>query len=185
MEAVYGVAKAGRGTARRSWPMCKAACAACCAAHDKPYAIFEPFGGRPDGTFDETEAFVLDNIAKVAEGQRRVRLPFRFLLDRFLGRLPRRPEAFRPAFGFPTALTKIRAELAKLGTAPGLWIDSSGAAWSIGGNPAVQATELATRKGREHRAMQSAFAVPRHRSRSSRCTPRPSATTSATTACGC
>ncbi len=38
--------------------------------HDKPYAIFEPFGARPNGSFDETEEFVLDNIAKVATGQR-------------------------------------------------------------------------------------------------------------------
>ena len=36
--------------------------------HDKPYAIFEPFGARPDGDFNETEEFLLDNLAKVAEG---------------------------------------------------------------------------------------------------------------------
>ena len=38
--------------------------------HDKPYAIFEPFGARPGGNFNETEEFVLDNIAKLAQGQR-------------------------------------------------------------------------------------------------------------------
>ena len=39
--------------------------------HDKPYAIFEPFGGKPDGQWTETEPFLLDNLDKLAEGQRR------------------------------------------------------------------------------------------------------------------
>jgi hypothetical protein len=39
--------------------------------HDRPYAIFEPFGGQPSGKeiFNESETFLLDNLAKVAEGQ--------------------------------------------------------------------------------------------------------------------
>ena len=43
--------------------------------HDRPYAIFEPFGARPGGSFDETEEFVLDSIAKVAEAPRALLVP--------------------------------------------------------------------------------------------------------------
>ena len=183
MEAVYGVAKAGEAqqafVAHLHSRMRRVL-----RGHDKPYAIFEPFGARPGGNFDETEAFVLDNIAKVAEGQREAGCHFDFYsLDFWVdyhGDLKR----FDPV-RFPNGLTKIRAELDKLGTAPGLWIDSSWEAWSIGGNPAVQAdAELRPEQGHIPRAGQSCrFAAPR--SRSSRCTPRRSATTSARTACGC
>ncbi len=137
MEAVYGVAAAGRargqfmayveGLGRRV-----------VRGHDKPYAIFEPFGARPNGNFDETEEFLLDNIAKVAQGQREAGCHFDlysidFWVD-FQGDIktcdPKR---------FPNGLTKVLAELRKLGTAPGLWIDSGGLpAWTIGGNPAVK-----------------------------------------------
>lgn len=41
---------------------------------------------------------------------------------------------------FPAGLANINALLADIGTAPGLWIDGSMAAWSIGGNPVVKAT---------------------------------------------
>ncbi len=136
MEAVYGVgAFGGARTAflnhitRRMRRTVR--------GHDKPYAIFEPFGARPGGDFNETEAFVLDNMAKVAEGQREAGCHFDlysvdFWVD-YRGTLkecdPQR---------FPNGLTRIRQELKKMGTTMGLWIDSSWELWSIGGNPQVQ-----------------------------------------------
>jgi hypothetical protein len=107
--------------------------------HDRPYAIFEPFGARPGGSFDETEEFVLDNIGKLAESQRQTGCRWDyysidFWVD-FHGDL-KKCDPVR----FPHGLTKICAELKKLGTAPGLWIDSSMTHWSIGGNPAVRPT---------------------------------------------
>ena len=137
MEAVYGVAAHGQARhafldhlTRRMRRVQR--------GHDRPYAIFEPFGARPNGSFDETEEFVLDSIGKVAQGQRDSGCHFDlysvdFWVD-YRGTLkecdPRR---------FPNGLKRIRGELDKLGTALGLWIDSSWEAWSIGGNPQVQA----------------------------------------------
>ena len=138
MEAVYGVAEAGQAQ-KRFVAHVRSRMRRVVRGHDKPYAIFEPFGARPDGNFDETEAFVLDNIAKVAQGQQESGCHFDlysvdFWVD-FRGDLikcdPQR---------FPNGLTKITQELKKLGTPPGLWIDSSMTHWSIGGNPAVRPT---------------------------------------------
>jgi len=138
MEAVYGTAAAGKareaflshlhGRMRRVT-----------RGHDKPYAIFEPFGARPGGDFDETEEFVLDSIAKVAEGQRDSGCHFDLYSVDFWVDYHGDVKGFDPV-RFPNGLNKIKAELEKLGTAPGLWIDSSMAHWSIGGNPAVKPT---------------------------------------------
>ncbi len=151
MEAVYGVGEAGsarkvflthlRGRMRRV-----------VRGHDKPYAIFSAFGAQPEGNwkydktkpevagnYNETEPFVLDMIAKVAEGQRDSGCHFDlFSVDFWVDRNGDL-KAFDPV-RFPNGLTNIRQELEKLGTAPGLWIDSSYTHWSIGGNPAVRRT---------------------------------------------
>ncbi|MEN6450384.1 MAG: hypothetical protein ABFC96_07835 [Thermoguttaceae bacterium] len=137
MEAVYGVAKAGE--ARKTFVAhVRSRMRRALRGHDKPYAIFEAFGSNPTGQFHETEKHILDNIAKVAEGQRQARYHFDFYSIEFwvdrCGDLKR----FDPV-RFPNRLTKIRAQLAKLGIAPALWIDSGGnAGWSIGWNPAVK-----------------------------------------------
>lgn len=133
MEAVYGVAQAG--AARQAFVAhVQSRMRRVLRGHDRPYAIFEPFGARPNGEFNETEEFLLDNIAKLAEGQRASGCRFDlysvdFWVD-YRGTLkecdPRR---------FPRGLTPIRQELDKLGTAMGLWIDGSMEGWSIGGNP--------------------------------------------------
>jgi len=139
MEAVYGAAKAGE--ARKAFlAHLRSRTRRVVRGHDKPYAIFEPFGARPNGSFNETEEFVLDSIAKVAEGQRDSGCHFDlysvdFWVD-YRGTLKEcDPERF------PNGLSRIRQELDKLGTALGLWIDGSMVGWSIGGNPspAVQA----------------------------------------------
>jgi hypothetical protein len=137
MEAVYGVAPMGQ--ARQAFlAHITSRMRRTVRGHDRPYAIFEPFGARPNGSFDETEEFVLDSIAKVAEGQRQTGVPFDlysvdFWVD-YKGTLKEcDPERF------PHGLAPITADLARLGIAPGLWIDSSWELWSIGGNPTVQA----------------------------------------------
>jgi len=137
MEAVYGVASMGQ--ARRAFlAHITARMRRTVRGHDRPYAIFEPFGARPDGNFDETEAFVLDSLAKVAQGQRQTGLRFDvYSVDFWVDAKGTLKECDPERF--PHGLERIKAELACLGTAPGLWIDSSWEAWSIGGNPVVQA----------------------------------------------
>lgn len=136
MEAVYGVAQAG--AARQAFTAhLRSRMRRVVRGHDKPYAIFEPFGARPDGDFNESEEFLLDNIAKVAQGQRESGCHFDlysvdFWVD-YRGTLkecdPKR---------FPNGLKPMRQELGKLGTALGLWIDGSMEGWSIGGNPSPE-----------------------------------------------
>jgi hypothetical protein len=133
MEVVYGVAQAGE--VRQAFvDHVRSRMRRVVRGHDRPYAIFEPFGARPNGDFNETEEFVLDSIAKVAQGQREAGCHFDlysvdFWVD-YQGTLkecdPQR---------FPRGLQPIRRELDKLGTALGLWIDGSWEGWSIGGNP--------------------------------------------------
>jgi hypothetical protein len=111
---------------------------------DKPYAIFEPFGGRPNGDFNETEDYVRSMIAKVAEGQRDSDCRFDLLSMEFWvdynGDL-RRCDPAR----FPGDLTAIREDLRAAGIHLGLWIDSSICGWSIGGNPATHASIMQDR----------------------------------------
>lgn len=138
METVYGASKAGdmrtnfvdhvRNRMRRV-----------VRGHDKPYAIFEYFGARPDGKYEESEALLLDSISKVAEGQRDSGCHFDLYSIDFWVDYHGDLKKFDPQ-RFPNGLTKINKELTKLGTAPGLWIDSSWELWSIGGNQAVQHT---------------------------------------------
>ncbi len=138
MEAVLGVALAGR--ARESFlAHVLSRCRRVVRGHDVAYAIFEPFGARPGQIFDETEEFVLDNLAKVAQGQRESGCHFDlysvdFWVD-YHGDLQR----FDPV-RFPHGLDPIRQRLDELGTSPGLWIDSSMESWTIGGNPVVRPT---------------------------------------------
>ncbi len=137
MEAVYGVGRAGE--ARQAFlTHLQSRMRRVVRGHDRAYAIFEPFGARPDGDFNESEAFVLDNIAKVAQGQREQGCHFDLYSVDFWVDYHGDLKAFDPA-RFPGGLQRINAELKKLGTAPGLWIDSAGPGWSIGGNPKVQA----------------------------------------------
>ncbi|MCY2986706.1 MAG: hypothetical protein NTY19_02445 [Planctomycetota bacterium] len=136
MELVYGVAQAG--AARQAFvDHVRSRMRRVVRGYDKPYAIFEPFGARPNGDFKETEVFLLDNIAKVAQGQREAGCHFDlysvdFWVD-YRGTLkecdPQR---------FPNGLKPIRQELDKLGTAMGLWVDGSMEGWSIGGNPSPE-----------------------------------------------
>jgi hypothetical protein len=156
MEAVYGVGAAGGG--RDAFVAhVRSRMRRIRRGHDKPYAIFEPFGGRtssrdpghahaadtaypsdkPLDLFDENEPFLLDMIGRVEEGQREAAGRFDFLsIDFWVDNKGdiRRADPHR----FPHQLDTIKAALLHAGIAPGLWIDSSFCGWSIGGNPATK-----------------------------------------------
>lgn len=140
MEAVYGVAPSAQ--ARESFlTHLRGRMRRVVRGHNRPYAIFEPFGGQPGGAgnFDQKAAYVLDNIAKVAEGQRDSGCHFDYYSIEFWvdyhGDLTKAdPQRF------PDGFTKITPALQEIGTSLGLWIDSSFELWSVGGNPAVKPT---------------------------------------------
>ena len=135
MEALIGVAQEGQ--ARKAFlthlqPRMRRAV----RGHDRPYATLESFGGQPDGSFFTRADYVLEHIAKAAEGQRETGLRFdrygiEFWAD-YRGDLtgcdPQR---------FPQGLAPIKHELDKLGTSLSLWVDNTREDWSIGGNPDV------------------------------------------------
>lgn len=141
MEMVLGVAPAGE--ARNGFlAHVRSRMRRVVRGHDKPLAIFEPFGSWPCQGFlstEPTEAILLDNLRQVARGQKESGCHFDFYSIDFWcdskGDLRRAdPKRFRHQFD------KLRRVLASLGTRPGLWIDSSMTYWSIGDNPVVQPT---------------------------------------------
>jgi hypothetical protein len=149
MEMVLGVGTAGRGRAAFLEHI-RGRMRRTVRGHDGPYAIFEPFGARTDSKvdksealMDESEAFLLDNIRKVAEAQRQTGLRWDFYSIDFW--LDARGDLMRcDPQDFPRGLDPIRRELEKLGTAPGLWVDSSSLTkrpdaerWNHNGNPVV------------------------------------------------
>jgi hypothetical protein len=154
MEAVYGVGSAGLG--RNAFVAhIRSRMRRVVRGHDRPYAIFEPFGGRTGGAvnernrsadamyaagnlFDENEPYLLDMIAKVAEGQQGGAGRFDFLsIDFWVDNKGdiKRADPWR----FPHQFERIKTALDEPRIAPGLWIDSSFCGWSIGGNPAARA----------------------------------------------
>ncbi|MFA5057731.1 MAG: hypothetical protein WC485_06425, partial [Opitutaceae bacterium] len=151
METIYGVAEAE--TARKAFvSLVRSRMRRVRRGHDQPYAIFEPFGAKPNdpkyakdprptytALFEENEAFVLDNIAKVAQGQREDGCHFDYYSLDFWTDYQGDLKGLDPR-NFPHGLTPIRQALDQLGTKLGLWVDSSYELWSIGGNPAVRAT---------------------------------------------
>jgi len=150
MEAIYGVGTIG-GARKAFLDHLTGRMRRTVRGHDRPYAIFEPFGARQGGVFYETEAFVLDSMATVARGQQDAGCHFDlysvdFWVD-YRGTLKEcDPERF------PNGLKRIREELDKLGTSLGLWIDSSWERWSIGGNPKVQSClNVDTHRPQTHR----------------------------------
>ncbi len=138
MEVVYGVSPAG-GARNAFTTYVRSRMRRTVRGHNIPYAIFEPFGGRLEESFEETEEFVLDMVRKVANGQNNSACKFdlfslEFWVDYF-GNL----EKSDPS-RFPNDLYRIKEELEKLQVGLGLWIDSSICAWSVGGNPATYAS---------------------------------------------
>ena len=140
MEAVLGFAR--QGDARPAFLRhLKSRMRRTVRGHDQAYSILDTYGAQPNGetSNDATEEYVLDNIAKVAAGQRDSNCHFDYYSIEFWvdyhGDLTA-PDPKR----FPHGFDPIKAELQKLNTKLGLWIDSSWEGWSIGGNPAVKPT---------------------------------------------
>ena len=143
MEAVYGVSHEGQ--ARQAFrDHVQSRMRRVLRGHDKPLAIFEPFGAKPgddslgpESLYWETEEFLLDNIAKVGEGQRDSGLHWDYYSIDFWTD-PKGDLKMPSAERFPNGFTKILLELKKLGTLPGLWVDSGARGeWSIVDNPAI------------------------------------------------
>ena len=106
--------------------------------HDKPYAILESFGGQPSGDFWVAETYLLEHLAKVAQGLREGAPAFDFYCTEFWHDAAGDLTTFLPK-GFPNGYGRVRDEILKLGMRPGLWIDSGGLPqWTIGDNPAVR-----------------------------------------------
>ncbi len=141
MEVVYGVAAAGE--ARQTFVAhVRSRMRRVVRGHDRPYAIFDNFGSwslQVDGFGENTEKNELYSLARLAESQAATGCRFdlcnvHFWVDH-AGDLVR----FDPR-RFPNGLSVIKRTLDAMGTAPGLWIDSSMGAWSIAANPAVKAS---------------------------------------------
>jgi hypothetical protein len=144
MEAVVGVAAAGQAKPAFVAHV-RERCRRVRRGHDKPYAVFENFGAwlqeagesAASPWFTNKEAYVQHSIARLGEAQRDTGLRFDLFSVDFWVDAKGNLEQFNREC-FPNGLAGIRRELAALGTAPGLWIDSSMSGWSIGGNPDVQ-----------------------------------------------
>ncbi len=147
MEAVMGVAPAGQ--ARPAFlAYLRSRMRRVVKGHEQALAIFEGLGSwdydpaAAPGPYAEmvsqeaSDAVLLPNLRELVNGEAAAGYHFDiYSLEMWVdyhGDLIR----FDP-LRFPRGLDNINAELAKVGTAPGLWIDSSMAAWSIGGNPVV------------------------------------------------
>ena len=144
METVYGVGETAGGARAAFVEHVRSRMRRVVRNHDRPYAIFDNFGSWPEGEnhaffTQNTEAHVLHSLDRLGESQRTTGCRFdicnlHFWVDH-AGDLKR----FDPD-RFPHGMAPIRQRLDELGIAPGLWIDSSMAAWSIGRNPAVAAS---------------------------------------------
>ncbi|GMW02391.1 MAG: hypothetical protein AMXMBFR84_35270 [Candidatus Hydrogenedentota bacterium] len=146
MEAIYGVS--GEGQSRQAFrDHLQTRMRRVQRGHDRPLAIFEPFGAKPGGDFWQDEAFFMDNIAKVAEGQRDSSLHWDYYSIDFW--TDSKGDLITPdAERFPNGFTRMLPELAKLGIQPGLWVDSGNVGdWTIAENPAV-AQALTPARGR-------------------------------------
>jgi hypothetical protein len=141
METIYGVGAAG--DARKTFlAHIRSRMRRVVRHHDHPYAIFDNFASwslKDNGFTENTEANELYSLNRLAESQRATGCKFdlcniHFWVDH-AGDLIR----FNPK-RFPNGIAKIKAKLDEMGVAPGLWIDSSMADWSIGGNPEVRSS---------------------------------------------
>lgn len=144
MDTFWGVAE--RGGAQRSFvEMIRRRCRRVRRGHDKPIAIFEPFGGwdisaGSGNSWVEESAPILNFLLdRLVEARKESGLQFDlfsvdFWVDKhgdLTGFDPRR---------FPDGFAPIRDRIRTLGMHPGLWIDSSMSGWHIADNPAIVRT---------------------------------------------
>jgi hypothetical protein len=137
METVYGVGQ--KGEARKTFlAHLKSRMRRVVRGHDKPYAIFDNFGSWPSpGDYMNTEAYLLDSLGKLAESQKVTGRVFDLCNIHFWFDMAGDLKGWDPK-RFPNGIGKIKPILDELGIVPGLWIDSSWTAWSIGQNPAAK-----------------------------------------------
>ena len=140
MQAVFGMAPAGE--ARKLFlGYVEARSRRVVRGHDRPYAVYEPFGSWSIAEdrelwVKESEEMLMRNLARVKEGQEQDGCMFDiysvdFWVDYHGDVIRANPDRF------PNGLAPVLEELQRMGITPGLWIDSSGAGWSIGGNTAM------------------------------------------------
>jgi hypothetical protein len=143
MEAVYGVADDG-GARAAFVKQLHDRMRRVRRGHDKPLAIFEPFGSKADGQFDATEAYVLDNLAKVDRARRENGLTWDYYSIEFWH--DSAADLAAPiARNFPNGFGKVMHEIQRQGMKPGLWIDSGQiGGWTIGDNPALKRARTRT-----------------------------------------
>ncbi len=145
MEAVYGVAVEGQ--ARQAFVkqlhdrMLRVR-----HGRDKPLAIFEPFGSKPnfrcnaaeDFLSSDPEEYLLSNLAKVDAARRESGLKWDYYAIEFWHD-PAGDLATPNGRNFPNGFAKVLREIARQGMKPGLWIDSGQiGVWTIWDNPAVK-----------------------------------------------
>ncbi|MHB8969581.1 MAG: hypothetical protein ACYC3X_05815 [Pirellulaceae bacterium] len=138
MEVVYGVAKPGE--IRASFvSYVRSRMRRVVRGHDKPYAVLESFGGQPSGDFWTTEKYLLEHLAKVAQGQREGGPRFDFYAMEFWHDTAGDLTKFNPK-NFPSgSFQEVGDAILGLEMRPGLWIDSGGLpSWTICDNPAVR-----------------------------------------------
>jgi hypothetical protein len=139
METVYGVGE--KDAARKTFVAhVRSRMRRVVRGQDKPYTIFDNFGSWPSGAggyWFNSDKFELHSLRLLAESQKATGCRFDFCNIHFwvdpAGDLKR----WNPEF-FPKGIAHIKPILDSMGTAPGLWIDSSnawGGGWGIGLNP--------------------------------------------------
>jgi len=144
MEAVYGTSPSAAGARAAFVEHVRSRMRRVVRGHDRPYTIFDNFGSWPEGAnhacfTQNTEAHLLHSLERLAASQQATGCRFdlcnlHFWVDH-AGDLQRLDPA-----RYPRGIAPIKQRLDALGIAPGLWIDSSMSAWSIGQNPAVAAS---------------------------------------------
>ncbi len=131
--------------------------------HDKPYAILESFGGKPDGSFEESEQYVLDHLAKVAAAERESSCRFDFYSMEFWVDYNGDLKRFDPQ-RFPNGFRNIRAKIAELGMAHRP-VDRQLLGGLVRGRQPGRAEhdQLGTGQRHERGAAQPPVPLPRHR----------------------
>lgn len=145
MEAVYGVAPEGQ--ARQAFVnQLHDRMRRVRRGRDKPLAIFEPFGSKPnvvcnsaeDFLLSNPEDYLLSNLAKLDAARHESGLKWDYYSIEFWHD-PAADLSTPSVRTFPNGFGKTMREIARQGMKPALWIDSGQiGVWTIWDNPAVK-----------------------------------------------
>jgi hypothetical protein len=145
MEGVYGVAAAG-GARQAFVKQLHDRMLRVRRGRDKPLAIFEPFGSKPNFRCDRAEDFLASNpedyllshLAKVDAARRESGLKWDYYSIEFWHD-PAADLSAPNVKTFPGGFAKVMREITRQGMKPGLWIDSGQiGCWTIWDNPTVK-----------------------------------------------